>query len=269
MPGSVIQLTMNFGYPGSYSRMPDDVVMNKPVKSDSADIKFGSAVILNGDNTFSAADATLTAANFAGIAVREVKQAIVLNADQGSYSALDPCDVLLRGNTVIKVARGTPAAGAAVLFRIAAQDTATKGFVSYEGPIADGNVIAFNSNTYKVGDGTSGTTAVADIVTAANGYQANSASYTGGVLKIKFEASTAGAAGTIPSLDIYASEGPAVNSLVTVAGVDAITGAKVGDLEAGSAVEGFTVALPNVVFTTGEVDGNNIAEITIKTRNNN
>ena len=85
MPGSVIQLTMNFGYPGSYSRMPDDVVMNKPVKSDSADIKFGSAVILNGDNTFSAAGADLTTDNFAGIAVREVKQAITLNADQGSY----------------------------------------------------------------------------------------------------------------------------------------------------------------------------------------
>lgn len=173
MPGSVIQLTMNFGYPGSYSRMPDDVVMNKPVKSDSDAIKFGSAVILNSDNTFSAAGASLTTDNFAGIAVREVKQAITLNADQGSYVAYDPCDVLLRGNTVIKVARGTPAAGAAVLYRVA---------------------------------------------------------------------------------------------------VDAeVSGSAVGDFEAGEITEGddTLVALPNVVFTTGEVDGNNVAEVTIKTRNNN
>lgn len=170
MPGSVIQLTMNFGYPGSYSRMPDDVVMNKPVKSDSAAIKFGSAVILNVDNTFSAAGANLTADNFAGIAVREVKQAITLNADQGSYSPLDPCDVLLRGNTVIKVARGTPTAGGAVLYRIA---------------------------------------------------------------------------------------------------VGATSGSAVGDFEAGEVTASETIALPNVVFTTGEVDGNNVAEVTIKTRNNN
>lgn len=170
MPGSVIQLMMNFGFPGSYSRMPDDVVMNKPVSNASEAITFGSAVKLNEDNTWAAGDATLTAENFAGIAVREVKQAVTLNADQGSYGPLDPCDVLLRGNTVIKVARGTPTAGGAVLFRIA---------------------------------------------------------------------------------------------------VGATDGSAVGDFEAGEVTEGETIALPNVVFTTGEVDGNNVAEVTIKTRNNN
>ena len=268
MPGSVIQLTMNFGYPGSYSRMPDDVVMNKPVKSDSADIKFGSAVILNGDNTFSAADATLTSANFAGIAVREVKQAIVLNADQGSYSALDPCDVLLRGNTVIKVARGTPAAGAAVLFRIVSGE-ATKSSNSYTGAIGNGNTVAFNSTTYTVGDGTESTTTIANIVAAANAYQTGSASYANDVLNIKFEASEAGAAGVAPTLAVAKGTGSDVAGVVSVTGRDAVVGAKVGDFEAGSAVEGVTIALPNVVFTTGEVDGNNIAEVTIKTRNNN
>lgn len=171
MPGSVIGLTMNFGYPGSYSRMPDDVVMNKPVSSTSADIPFGSAVKLNDDNTWALGDATLTAANFAGIAVREVKQALTLLNEQGSYVADDPCDVLLRGNTVIKLARGTPTAGAQVLFRIATDD--------------------------------------------------------------------------------------------------GVPGSAVGDFEAGEVTAGKTIALTNVVFTTGEVDGNNVVEVTIKTRNNN
>lgn len=182
MTGSVIQLQMNFGWPGSYSRMPDDIVMNKPVKSTSADILFGSAVILNSDNTYSAGDATLTADNFAGIAVREVKQGLLYGTagvmdEQGMYQPYDPCDVLLRGCTVIKLGAGktsfvNPTAGGSVLFRIA----------------------------------------------------------------------------------VDASAAP---------------NAKVGDFEAGTAESGKTIALPNVVFTTGEVDENGCVEITLKTRNNN
>ena len=182
MSGSVIQLTMNFGWPGSYSRMPDDIVMQKPVSSDSEDIPFGSAVILNPDNTYSVGDATLTADNFAGIAVREVKQNLLYGTagvmeEQGMYQPMDPCDVLLRGNTVIKMGAGktsfvSPTAGGQVLFRIAV-----------------------------------------DAETAPN--------------------------------------------------------AKVGDFEAGTPESGKTIALPNVVFTTGEMDANNVIEVSIKTRNNN
>lgn len=171
MTGSVIQLQMGFGYPGSYSRMPDDIVIAKPVKASTDAIPFGYAVMLNTDNTFQKGDATLTAANFAGIAVREVRQALELNADQGSYAAKTVCDVLARGNTVIKLARGTPTAGGTLLFRIAAD----------------------------------------------NG----------------------------------------------------VEGSAVGDFEAGTAVTNKTIALTNVVFTTGEVDSNNIVEVSIKSRNNN
>lgn len=133
MTGSVIQLAMNFGYPGSYSRMPDDIVMAKPVNSKSDDIPFGSAVILNSDNTYKVADATLTADNFAGIAVREVKQGLMYSTagvidEQGVYQAYDPCDVLLRGCTVIKMGAGktgaaAPTAGGKVAVRIALDST--------------------------------------------------------------------------------------------------------------------------------------------------
>lgn len=129
MTGSVIQLAMNFGYPGSYSRMPDDIVMAKPVNSTSEDIPFGSAVILNSDNTYKVADATLTVDNFAGIAVREVKQGLMYSTagvidEQGVYQAYDPCDVLLRGCTVVKMGAGktgaaAPTAGGKVAVRIA------------------------------------------------------------------------------------------------------------------------------------------------------
>lgn len=182
MSGSVIQLKMDFGYPGSYSRMPDDVVMPKPVKSDSEAIPFGAPVILNADNTYSLGGATLTAANFAGIAVREVKQGVIYSTygtidEQGMYRPYDPCDVLLRGNTVIQLGAGktnfvNPTAGGTVLVRIAAD----------------------------------------------------------------------------------AENAP---------------DAKVGDYEAGEAEAGKTIALPNVVFTTGEVDGNKVVEVTVKIRNNN
>lgn len=268
MTGSVIQMTMNFGYPGSYARMPDDIVVNKPVKAGTADIPFGYAVMLNTDNTFQKGDATLTAANFAGIAVREVRQALVLNADQGVYAALTPCDVLARGNTVVKLARGTATSGGALLFRVVNGD-ATKAYNEYVGPIGNGNTVAFNSVTYTVGDGTSSTTTITDLVAAANAYKANSASYADSVLTIKFEAATAGASTEAPSLAVAKGTGSDVNTVTAVAGRDAVSGAAVGDFEAGEAVEGVTIALPNVVFTTGETDANGIIEVSIKTRNNN
>lgn len=171
MTGSVIQMQMNFGFPGSYARMPDDIVIAKPVKASTDSIPFGYAVKLNADNTVQKGDATLTAANFAGIAVREVRQALTLNADQGSYAEKTPCDVLARGNTVIKLARGTATAGGTLLFRIAADED--------------------------------------------------------------------------------------------------VEGSAIGDFEAGTAVANKTIALTNVVFTTGEVDANGIVEVSIKSRNNN
>lgn len=184
MTGSVIQLQMNFGYPGSYARTPDDIVMAKPVNGSSDDILFGTAVILNSDNTYSKAGATLTADNFAGIAVREVKQGILYSTagvvdEQGCYRKYDSCDVMLRGNTVIKLGAGqtdhaAPTAGGQVYVRIALDTT------------------------------------------------------------------------------------NAPNALV-------------GDFEVASTVsqDATVVALPNVVFTTGEVDANGVVEVTIKTRNNN
>lgn len=124
MPGSVVGLSLNYGFAGNVSRQSYAEIENRPVKSDSADIPFGAGVILNTDNTYTLAGATTTAANFAGVAVAEIKQLTTYptsSADTGGvYKANQPCDVLRRGIVNVKVGRGTPTAGGDVYLRTVA-----------------------------------------------------------------------------------------------------------------------------------------------------
>lgn len=116
MPGSTIGIKLNNGYAGTVSRTADCVIQNRIAKG--ADIAFGQAVILNEDNTFSIVGATTTAAQIAGIAVREVIQANVFNPQSNpNYVANMPCDVLVRGQCTVKCKRGTPKAGDPVYIR--------------------------------------------------------------------------------------------------------------------------------------------------------
>ena len=64
MPGYAIGKSMNYGFPGTFARTPDDVIMSRPVASDSADIAFGAPAILDAGNTYTAAGAALKASNF-------------------------------------------------------------------------------------------------------------------------------------------------------------------------------------------------------------
>lgn len=118
MPGTVIGKSLNYGYPGSVSRSADAIITNRPVKSsDTNHIPFGAPVILNSDNTYSLAGASVTMSNFAGIAVREVKQStsyITTGQGQADYAPGDPCDVIERGSVTVTCTEGTPTAGGAV-----------------------------------------------------------------------------------------------------------------------------------------------------------
>jgi hypothetical protein len=131
MPGSVIGKTMNLGYVGSVSRSLDAVIDNRVVKSsDSASINFGDPVVLNTDNTYSKFGASGTAAAFAGIALREVKQSTVYgNNVNGAYAPSEPCDVLSRGSATITCNVGTPTAGGNVYIRITANGSIPAGIV--------------------------------------------------------------------------------------------------------------------------------------------
>ena len=151
MPGSTIGIKLNNGYAGTVSRTADCVIQNRIAKG--ADIAFGQAVILNEDNTFSIVGADTTAAQIAGIAVREVIQANVFNPQSNpNYVASMPCDVLVRGQCTVKCKRGTPKAGGPVYVRIkpnvAHQDSLVGDFEAADDA---GNVIVVSNIEWTTG----------------------------------------------------------------------------------------------------------------------
>jgi hypothetical protein len=142
MPGGVIGKSLNFGYAGSISRSADAIIDNRIVKpSDTLNINFGDPAILNSDNTYSKFGATGTAAAFAGIAVREVKQSMAYGSNanaNGSYAPGDPCDVASRGALTVVCSVGTPTAGGAVYIRTALNGAIPLGVVGGYEAAADG-----------------------------------------------------------------------------------------------------------------------------------
>jgi hypothetical protein len=140
MPGYAIGKSMNYGFPGTFARTPDDVIMSRPVASDSADIAFGAPVILNAGNTYTAGGSALTADNFAGVAVRIVQQATAYAAqDEGAYKANQAASVLERGNVMVTCNVGTPTAGGDVYIRTAANASIAAGVVGGFEAAADGD----------------------------------------------------------------------------------------------------------------------------------
>lgn len=124
MPGRAIGIELNLGYPGTVSRSVDSIITPKIVKSTiegnketEPPILFGEPAVLNSDNTYSRFGADGTADTFAGIAVREVKQAIDYYAGSGSYLPNEVCDILNRGSVTVFCNNGTPTAGGKVYIR--------------------------------------------------------------------------------------------------------------------------------------------------------
>lgn len=121
MSGSTIGTSFNYGFIGNVSTNHPCVIEEKPVVAGGSTIPFGRAVGLNTDNTVFLADANLTASNFAGVAVAEVKQITTYSVGQdtaqsGGYLADQPCDVLQQGIVAVNC-HGTPTAGGAVYVR--------------------------------------------------------------------------------------------------------------------------------------------------------
>lgn len=154
MTGFAVGKTLNYGYPGTVSRSSSTVIENRFVKStDTNPIPFGSAVILNSDNSYSAMGAGATASQFAGIAVREVKTNLTYGTNaSGSYQPGQPCDVLMRGSATIQVNNGTPTANGTVYVRIAANASIPAGVVGGFEAAADGtNTVALTNVKFKTG----------------------------------------------------------------------------------------------------------------------
>lgn len=117
MAGKVIGISMNRGWPGTQSRQADAIIQNRIA---AHDIKFGEAVILTSANKWDNVASTTVGTDIAGVAVREVVQANTYDPQSNpDYKADTPCDVMTRGNVIVKCQRGTPTAGAAVYVRVA------------------------------------------------------------------------------------------------------------------------------------------------------
>lgn len=121
MPGKAIGISMLSGYAGTQSRTADAIIQNRIAKSN---ISFGHAVVLTNDNKWDNVVEDTTAAQIAGIAVREVVQANTFDPQSNpDYMAETPCDVMVRGNCTVKCQRGTPKSGDAVYVRVKANVT--------------------------------------------------------------------------------------------------------------------------------------------------
>lgn len=134
MSGKAIGTKMNYGFPGTYARTPDDVVTSRQLKKGSQPVAYGEALMANEDNTYSKVDATFTAAKFGGVALRVVKQAVAYDENHTEYKALDLVNALNRGGVVVKCNHGTPKAGGDVYVRH-----------TYNGSIAAGVVGGFEA----------------------------------------------------------------------------------------------------------------------------
>lgn len=139
MSGKAIGISMNYGFPGTYARTPDDIVTSRQLKEGSASVPFGAALMANEDNTYSPVDENFTAEKFGGVALRVVKQAVsYAQQAETAYNALDLVNALNRGAVVVNCNNGTPTAGGAVYVRIKENASVIGGVVGGFEAAADG-----------------------------------------------------------------------------------------------------------------------------------
>ena len=138
MPGMTIGTSLNRGFPGSFAAMPDDVIRSRVVSQASEAIPFGAAVMLNTDGTYALFATGGTEENFAGIAVRAVKQSEqYLSQGAVDYKPEQQADVMLRGEISVVCAAGNPTANGDVYVRIT-ENTGVGGAVGGLEATADG-----------------------------------------------------------------------------------------------------------------------------------
>lgn len=170
MPGFVVGKSLNLGYPGNVSRSADAIITARVVSpDDAAAIPFGSPVVLNTDNTYSLFGASSTAATFAGVAVREVKQSTDYFSANGSYSPGQVCDVIERGSVTVVCNVGTPTAGGKVYVRITANGSIPAGVVGgFEAAADSTNTVEITNARWKTGKIDANNVAEITILTRVN-----------------------------------------------------------------------------------------------------
>ena len=115
MRGQVIGKSMPHGYAGSYARQADMVVDTHPLEKA---IVFGTPVVFGTAGAVKPWETSSEAANFVGVAIREVKSATdYMNQNEGSYQIGEAVPVMKRGCVNVICQNGTPVPGGKVYIR--------------------------------------------------------------------------------------------------------------------------------------------------------
>lgn len=275
--GTVIPvLALNLGFPGNVSRVGERVIHARQVSPTTANpIKFGEGAVIIPDSTggtvqsladFINGGGNFDGSNFAGIAVRNVKTNLnystlgntAASPYIGSFAQSTMAGILERGSIPVTINNGTPVSQSPVFVRTALNGGIPAGVVGGFEAIADGTIAAGLAGT---GNGTATglvigagaeNEAYTVTFTSATAYKVTDAN--GNVIGYGRIVATTGKTSYFASnrVSFLLTQGSTVfdNTSVFTLTVSAL----------------LTVGLPDVVFTTGAMDVNNTAEITLKNR---
>lgn len=132
-----IGVTMPNGQAGSYARQPD-MIINTKAAGGKDPINFGLALVYDENKNVVLPATGATAAQFVGVAAREIKTALnYLEQGVGQYAPGDAVPVFQRGAINVKCQNGTAAVGAPVYVRIAANEAFQNAVVGGFEAVAD------------------------------------------------------------------------------------------------------------------------------------
>lgn len=148
MTNQVIGKSMFHGYAGSYSRQPDTIIDSHPA---AGPIAFGQGVVYGENGSVAVPGESATAAQFVGVACREVKSATsYLDQNVGSYVQFDAVPVIKRGCVNVICQNGAPALDGAVYLRVKANASKPDAVVGGFEAAADGtNTVALTNVKWK------------------------------------------------------------------------------------------------------------------------
>lgn len=111
---------MPHGFAGSYARQPDMIVGTRPAGG-TEQLAFGVPLKYDGAGKVVLMGAGSAAADFAGVASREIKSSLnYLDQGVGGYAPGEAVSVFQRGCINVKCQNGTPKLGAPVYVRVTA-----------------------------------------------------------------------------------------------------------------------------------------------------
>lgn len=139
MKCQVIGNVMSHGPAGCYSRQPDMVIDTHPLGGDKPVI-FGTPLVYGADETVIPFGPNNTAADFVGIASREIKTATnFLNQNVGEYQPYEATSIFKRGRINVLCNVGSPVLGGKVYVRITANANIPTGIIGGFEAAADGS----------------------------------------------------------------------------------------------------------------------------------